>query len=69
VIVARPTGEDATLLSLDPDLYAGTEVSPLNPMSPDTAAASPAVARALRPVDIKHLRGWAAGTAAEFGDT
>ncbi|MBZ9644610.1 PIN domain-containing protein [Streptomyces sp. PSKA30] len=34
VIVARQTGEDATLLSLDPDLYAGTGVSPLNPMSP-----------------------------------
>ncbi|MEU2556798.1 PIN domain-containing protein [Streptomyces sp. NPDC013313] len=34
VIVARQTGEDATLLSLDSDLYAGTGVSPLNPMSP-----------------------------------
>ncbi|WP_406191684.1 MULTISPECIES: PIN domain-containing protein [unclassified Streptomyces] len=34
VIVARQAGEDATLLSLDTDLYAGTGVSPLNPMSP-----------------------------------
>jgi hypothetical protein len=34
VIVARQAGEDATLLSLNPDLYAGTGVSPLNPMSP-----------------------------------
>ena len=34
VIIARQAGEDATLLSLDPDLYAGTGVSPLNPMSP-----------------------------------
>ncbi|MGA5508995.1 hypothetical protein [Streptomyces umbrinus] len=34
VIVARQAGDDATLLSLDPDLYAGTGISPLNPMSP-----------------------------------
>ncbi|MFF4795874.1 PIN domain-containing protein [Streptomyces sp. NPDC001276] len=34
VIVARQAGEDATLLSLDSDLYAGTGVSPLNPMGP-----------------------------------
>lgn len=34
VILARQAGEDATLLSLGPDLYAGTGVSPLNPMSP-----------------------------------
>ncbi|OIK08257.1 hypothetical protein BIV23_00380 [Streptomyces monashensis] len=32
VIVARQAGEDATLLSMDPDMYAGTGVSPLNPM-------------------------------------
>ncbi|WP_331739437.1 hypothetical protein OG440_41230 (plasmid) [Streptomyces sp. NBC_00637] len=32
IIVARQNGDDATLLSLDPDLYAGTGVSPLNPM-------------------------------------
>jgi hypothetical protein len=34
VIVARQAGEDPTLLSLDPDLYAGTGVSPLNPLGP-----------------------------------
>ncbi|WP_151484884.1 PIN domain-containing protein [Streptomyces albicerus] len=34
VMVARQTGQDSTLLSLDPDLYAGIGVSPLNPMSP-----------------------------------
>ncbi|MEU8975808.1 PIN domain-containing protein [Streptomyces monashensis] len=33
VIVARQAGQDATLLSLEPDLYVGTEVSPLNPRS------------------------------------
>lgn len=32
VIVARQAGDDVTLLSLGPDLYAGTGVSPLNPM-------------------------------------
>ncbi|MFI6340859.1 PIN domain-containing protein [Streptomyces sp. NPDC050535] len=34
IIVARQAGDDAALLSLDVDLYAGTGVSPLNPMSP-----------------------------------
>jgi hypothetical protein len=34
VLVARQGGEDATLLSLDPDLYLGTGVTPLNPLSP-----------------------------------
>lgn len=34
IVVAEQTGDDATLLSLDPELYAGTGVSPLNPMSP-----------------------------------
>ncbi|WP_329282467.1 PIN domain-containing protein [Streptomyces sp. NBC_01451] len=34
VVVAEQTGVDATLLSLDPELYAGTGVSPLNPMNP-----------------------------------
>lgn len=34
VVVAEQTGDDTTLLSLDPDLYAETGVSPLNPMSP-----------------------------------
>ncbi|MEU1409908.1 PIN domain-containing protein [Streptomyces sp. NPDC005728] len=32
VIVAQQAGQDATLLSLEPDLYVGTGVSPLNPM-------------------------------------
>ncbi|MEV0185932.1 hypothetical protein AB0I54_42750 [Streptomyces sp. NPDC050625] len=31
MVVARQAGEDATLLSLDLDLYAGTGVSPLIP--------------------------------------
>ncbi len=34
VFVAQQAGDDATLLSLDPDLYAGTGVSPLNPLEP-----------------------------------
>ncbi len=34
VNMARKAGEDATLLSLDADLYAGTGVSSPNPMSP-----------------------------------
>ncbi|MGV9991270.1 PIN domain-containing protein [Streptomyces sp. NPDC003374] len=34
LIVAQQTGEDATLLSLTPDLYRGTGVTPLNPLSP-----------------------------------
>ncbi|WP_406436620.1 hypothetical protein OHB14_61875 [Streptomyces sp. NBC_01613] len=34
VLVGQQAGDDVTLLSLDPDLYAGTGVSPLNPMSP-----------------------------------
>ncbi|MEV0184747.1 PIN domain-containing protein [Streptomyces sp. NPDC050625] len=31
VVVARGSGDDATLLSLQPDLYEGTGISPLNP--------------------------------------
>jgi hypothetical protein len=34
VIVTRQAGDDATLLSLDPGLYDGTGVSPLNPLGP-----------------------------------
>ncbi|MGV9252859.1 PIN domain-containing protein [Streptomyces sp. NPDC003697] len=34
MIIARQAGEDTALLSLEPDLYAGTGVSPLNPMNP-----------------------------------
>ena len=32
VLVGRQAGHDAALLSLDPDLYSGTGVSPLNPL-------------------------------------
>ncbi|MGW2748094.1 PIN domain-containing protein [Streptomyces sp. NPDC001450] len=34
VLVGRQAGDDATLLSLDPDLYLGTGVTPLNPLRP-----------------------------------
>lgn len=34
VLVDQQTGSDTTLLSLDPDLYLGTGVTPLNPLSP-----------------------------------
>ncbi|MER6528828.1 PIN domain-containing protein [Streptomyces sp. NPDC001508] len=34
LLVGRQAGDDATLLSLDPDLYLGTGVTPLNPLSP-----------------------------------
>jgi len=34
VLVAQQSGDDTTLLSLDSDLYAGTGVTPLNPLSP-----------------------------------
>ncbi|AZP23758.1 hypothetical protein EJC51_46155 [Streptomyces aquilus] len=33
-IVAAQAGEEATLLSLEPELYIGTGVSPLNPLEP-----------------------------------
>ncbi|MFI1564524.1 PIN domain-containing protein [Streptomyces sp. NPDC020490] len=33
-LVGQQAGDDATLLSLKPDLYAGTGVSPLNPLEP-----------------------------------
>ncbi|MFC8349756.1 PIN domain-containing protein [Streptomyces sp. NPDC057280] len=34
VLVAQQSGDDTTLLSLDSDLYAGTGVTPLNPLNP-----------------------------------
>jgi len=34
VLVGRQASEDGALLSLDPDLYAGTGASPLNPLEP-----------------------------------
>ncbi|MFF1546020.1 PIN domain-containing protein [Streptomyces sp. NPDC058291] len=34
IIVAAQAGEEATLLSLEPELYIGTGVGPLNPLEP-----------------------------------
>ncbi|MFI8537511.1 PIN domain-containing protein [Streptomyces aquilus] len=34
VLVAQQSGDETTLLSLDSDLYAGTGVTPLNPLTP-----------------------------------